>query len=177
MREGARLMPAGARGSFFDRILGWCAFAACVLLVLQVVSVTVEVLLRLVLNVSLSWVTAFNEWSLLLIAFLGAAWLEREGGHTKDDSVIEPFPRARVVSDWIGRLLGIGICLLLIYYGGRATWEKLVSWEFDYFKMREIPVFWVYAFIPLGCLLWLIQLLRKRRAPPRGEAPPAAEAG
>jgi TRAP-type C4-dicarboxylate transport system permease small subunit len=162
-------------GRLFDRLLGWCAFAACVLLVLQVVSVTAEVLLRLFANESLSWVTAFNEWSLLLIAFLGAAWLEREGGHTKDDSVMERFgPGARIVSDWVGRLLGIGICLLLIYYGARATWDKLISWEFDYFKMREIPVFWVYAFIPLGGLLWLIQLLRKRRAasttPPTGDA-------
>jgi hypothetical protein len=42
--------------------------------------------------------------------------------------------------------------------------------------MREIPVFWVYVFIPFGALLWLIQLLRRRRALP-GEAPPAGEAG
>jgi TRAP-type C4-dicarboxylate transport system permease small subunit len=170
--RGARLVSG-----VFDRILGWYAFAACVLLMLQVASVTAEVVLRLVFNVSLSWVTAFNEWSLLLIAFLGAAWLEREGGHTKDDSVMEHFgPRARAWSDRIGRGLGIGICLLLIWYGGWATWEKLASWEFDYFKMREIPVFWVYAFIPLGCLLWMIQLLRRRRTPP-ASAPPAADAG
>jgi TRAP-type C4-dicarboxylate transport system permease small subunit len=160
----------------FDRLLGWCAFAACVLLVLQVVSVTAEVLLRHFFNVSLSWVTAANEWSLLLIAFLGAAWLERENGHTKDDSVIEHLgPGMRVWSDRLGCGLGVGICLLLIWYGGGATIEKLVSWEFDYFKMREVPVFWVYAFIPLGCLLWLIQLLRKRQKRPG--APPAGDAG
>jgi TRAP-type C4-dicarboxylate transport system permease small subunit len=160
----------------FDRLLDWSAFGACVLLVLQVVSVTAEVLLRLFFDVSLSWVTAANEWSLLLIAFLGAAWLEREGGHTKDDSVIEHLdPGMRVWSDRLGRGLGVGICLLLIWYGGRATIEKVASWEFDYFKMREVPVFWVYAFIPLGCLLWLIQLLRKR--PKRADAPPASDAG
>jgi TRAP-type C4-dicarboxylate transport system permease small subunit len=160
----------------FDRLLGWCAFAACVLLMLQVASVTVEVLLRLMANYSLPWITAFNEWSLLLIAFLGAAWLEGEGGHTKDDSVIERFgPWARRWSDQIGRWLGVGICLLLIWYGGLATWEKLASYEFDYFKMREIPVFWVYVFIPVGSLLWLIQLLRKRRKPPDA-APPAGDA-
>jgi TRAP-type C4-dicarboxylate transport system permease small subunit len=161
----------------FDRLLGSCAFAACVLLMLQVASVTLEVLLRYFADVSLPWVTAFNEWSLLLIAFLGAAWLEREGGHTKDDSVMERFgSRARAWTDALGRALGAGILLLLIWYGGRATIEKLVSWEFDYFKMREIPVFWVYVFIPFGALLWLIQLLRRRRALP-GEAPPAGEAG
>jgi TRAP-type C4-dicarboxylate transport system permease small subunit len=162
---------------FFDRLLGGCAFAACVLLMLQVASVTVEVLLRQVADVSLPWVNTFNEWSLILIAFLGAAWLEREGGHTRDDSVIERFgPRARRLSDWLGRALGIVVCLVLIWYGARETWEKLVSWEFDYFKMREIPVFWVYAFIPFGCLLWLIQLLR-RRAKAGGEAPPRSAGG
>lgn len=169
------MMRQGGPSGVFDRILGGCAFAACVLLMLQVASVTLEVVLRQAANISLLWVTAFNEWSLLLIAFLGAAWLEREGGHTKDDSVMERLgPRARRWSGQIGRWLGVGVCLVLIWYGGLATWEKLASYEFDYFKMREVPIFWVYVFIPLGSLLWMIQLLRRRRSPP-GEAPPKSD--
>ena len=168
-------MSSGMRRGLFDRVLGACAWLACALLLLQVVSVTAEVVLRLAADISLSWVTAFNEWSLLLIAFLGAAWLEREGGHTKDDSMIEFFgPSARHWSAHLSRWIGVGVCLLLIWYGAAATWEKFASNEFDFFKMREVPIFWVYFFIPAGSLLWLIQLLRRPRLPP-GEAPPASD--
>jgi TRAP-type C4-dicarboxylate transport system permease small subunit len=154
----------GARA--FDRLLDACAFAACVLLMFQVISVTLEVVLRLAVDISLPWVTAFNEWSLLLIAFLGAAWLEREGGHTRDDTIIEQAgPRARRLSETASRLLGIVICLLLVWYGFQIAWEKFARNEFDFFKMREIPVFWVYLAIPLGSLLWLVQLLRGRQQP------------
>jgi TRAP-type C4-dicarboxylate transport system permease small subunit len=151
----------------FDRLLDACAFAACLLLVFQVASVTLEVVLRLAFDISLSWVTAFNEWSLLLVTFLGAAWLEREGGHTRDDSMIERAgPRVHRLSDIVGRLLGLLICALLVWYGFTVAWEKFSRNEFDFFKMREVPVFWVYLAIPLGSLLWFVQILRRRRPPP-----------
>ncbi len=157
---------------WFDRTLDAAALLACLLLVFQVVSVTADVLSRYFFDHSFLCVIAFNEWSLLFIAMLGAAWLEREGEHTRDDSLIERLgPRAQLWSLRFGQILGIGICLVLVWYGFKVSGEKYAGDEFDFFKMREIPIFWIYLAIPVGSLLWLIQILRNlRRGPrPRGD--------
>ena len=46
--------------------------------------------------------------------------------------------------------------------GAKVTWENYTTDAYDFFKLREIPVYPVYAIIPFGSLLWLIQLLRER---------------
>ena len=36
---------------------------------------------------------------------------------------------------------------------------------YDFFKLPNVPIFYVYLIIPVGSLLWLIQLLRKQSRP------------
>jgi TRAP-type C4-dicarboxylate transport system permease small subunit len=158
----------------FDRVLNVCAWIACGMLLFQVASVSVDVLLRYFFSISFGWITALNEWSLVFVAFLGAAWLEREGGHTRDDSMLDMLgPWAKKSSEWVGWALGVGVCLVLVWYGTRVTWNHYATGVYDFFKLREVPVFWIYLVIPFGCLLWLVQLLRRisagrtaRGAPP-----------
>lgn len=146
----------------FDRVLDVCAFLACALLVLEVISVSLDVILRQFFDVSLLWITAFNEWSLLFVAFLGAGWLEREGGHTRDDSIIEGLgPEVLKWSARLGWLLGVCVCAFLIWYGAIRAWNLYQKNVYDFFKLREVPIFWIYAMIPIGSLLWLIQLSRR----------------
>jgi TRAP-type C4-dicarboxylate transport system permease small subunit len=150
--------------SAFDRVLDGCAWIACALLLFQVASVSLDVVLRYFFNVSIGWITALNEWSLVYVAFLGAAWLEREGGHTADDSILELLgPWAKKASQRIGWALGVFVCAVLVWYGAKVTWNNYVSGAYDFFKLREVPVFWIYLVIPFGCLLWLLQLLRRIR--------------
>ena len=89
--------------AIFDRLLDACAWLACLLLVFQVVSVSAEVVARYFFGVSFGAVTALNEWSLVFLTFLGAAWLQREGGHTSDNSLLAMFPAwVRPMSIWFG---------------------------------------------------------------------------
>lgn len=148
--------------ALFDRVLDACAWIACGLLLFQVGSVSVDVLLRYFFSISVGWITALNEWSLVFVTFLGAAWLEREGGHTRDDSILGTLgPWAIKSSEWISWALGVIVCLILVSYGARVTWNNYVTGVYDFFKLREVPIFWIYFIIPLGSLLWLLQLLRR----------------
>ncbi len=159
--------------SVFDRVLDACAWIACAMLLFQVASVSADVILRQFFNLSLAWITALNEWSLVYVAFLGAAWLEREGGHTRDDSMLDMLgPWARKSSEWIGWLLGVGVCIILVWYGTKVTWNNYATRVYDFFKLREVPVFWIYLIIPIGSLLWLLQLLRRigKRDPAKYDA-------
>ena len=146
----------------FDRLLDACAWVACLMLLFQVASVSIDVVLRYFWDISYSWITALNEWSLVYIAFLGAGWLEREGGHTRDESLLRLFgPWAKPLAYWGGAALGIAICAFLVWFGTRVTWDKYVNGVYDFFKIQAVPIFWIYLVIPAGSALWLVQLLRQ----------------
>ena len=158
-------------GRAFDRLLDASAFVSCALLLFQVVSVCADVLLRDFADLSFAWLTASNEWSLVFVAFVGAAWLQREGGHTKDDSMLDLFGDwSKPASEWLGLGLGILVCVFLVWYGTEVTWNKYATGVYDFFKLPDVPVFWIYLIIPIGSFLWLIQLIReavaRHRRPP-----------
>lgn len=144
-----------------DAVTTGMAVVAGALLIFQVVSVTVDVVLRYFFEAPIRGVIAFNEWSLLYIAFLGAPWLQRMGGHISVDIFTElGGPRVQRTSSVLGMVLGILSCLVLIYFGAIVTYEKYVDEVYDYFKLRDVPVWPVYLVIPIGSLVWLLQLLR-----------------
>jgi TRAP-type C4-dicarboxylate transport system permease small subunit len=163
-----------AAGRAFDRLLDACAWIGCALLAFQVISVSVEIVCRYLFDISFSVVTPLNEWSLVYLTFVGVAWLQREGGHTSDDSIVTMLPpwvnRTAQRAGWV---LAIVTCGLLTWYGALATWDNYVKDTYDFFKLRDVPIFYVYLIIPIGSLLWLIQLLRRQSRPgsARGPAP------
>jgi len=144
-----------------DLVINAMAVVAAALLLFQVVSVTIDVLLRYFFGMPIRGVIALNEWSLLYIAFLGAPWLQRQGGHVSVDIFTElGGPGTQRASNLLGIVLGVFSCLVLIYFGSVVTYEKYVDDVYDYFKMRDVPVWPVYLVIPFGSLIWLLQLLR-----------------
>lgn len=144
-----------------DLVISAMAVVAAALLLFQVVSVSIDVVLRYFFNMPIRGVIALNEWSLLYIAFLGAPWLQRQGGHVSVDIFTElGGPKTQRASNLLGIALGIFSCLVLIYFGSIVTYEKYVDDVYDYFKMRDVPVWPVYLVIPFGSLIWLLQLFR-----------------
>jgi TRAP-type C4-dicarboxylate transport system permease small subunit len=157
-------------GRLFDRLLDICAGIGCALLAFQVISVSVEIICRYFFDISFSVITPLNEWSLVYLTFVGVAWLQREGGHTSDDSIVVLLPRwVNVAAQWLGFAIAIVTCALLTWYGALATWDNYSKNTYDFFKLPDVPIFIVYLIIPLGSLLWLIQLLRPQSWP--GAAP------
>ncbi len=149
-------------GILFDKLLNFCIGLACVLVVVQVISVSIDVLARQLFGVSFQWITPFNEWGLVYLTFLGVGWLQREKGHVGDDSIAALMP-AWWSSSFriIGIILGLASCLLLTVYGAYVTWERYVTDAYDYFKLDSVPIWVAYIIIPLGSLLWLIQIIRE----------------
>lgn len=159
MKLGARL------GQAFDRTLNFLAWLACLLILFQVVSVSTEVMVRYFFGISFGWVTSLNEWSLVFLTFLGVAWLQREGGHTSDDSIIQLLPGwVKVAAGHVATVLALLTCGMLTWYGAKVTWQNYANNTYDFFKIREVPVFVIYAIIPIGSFLWLLQLLRSLRS-------------
>src|SRR4029078_2910803 len=109
-------LPEGA-GRFFDRLLDACAWIGCALLGFQVISVSVEIICRYFFNISFSVITPLNEWSLVYLKFVGAAWLQSEGRHTSDDSIVTLLPTwVHSAAQRMGWVLAIVTCGLLTWY-------------------------------------------------------------
>ncbi len=159
-----------AAGRAFDRLLDGCAWIGCAMLAFQVVSVSVEIICRYLFGISFSVVTPLNEWSLVYLTVLGAAWLQREGGHTSDDSIVALLPSwVQWLARRLGWLLAVVTCGLLTWYGALVTFDNYSKNTYDFFKLPNFPIFYVYIIIPIGSLLWLIQLLRRQSRPSASE--------
>lgn len=145
-----------------DAVIDAAAWLARMLLLFEVVTITAGVILRYTAGISFSWLNSLNEWTLLWIAFLGAAWLERGNGHVSVDTFIEV--AGEHVVRWaklFGWLLGLVCCAILLWYSAAVTYEKLISGAYDFFKIRNFPIYPIYAVIPFGFLLWVLQILRQ----------------
>lgn len=148
-------------GRLFDHVTNFCAALAGVMLVGQMVGVCADVLARLLFNRPIDGITALTEWSLVYIAFLGAAWLQRQKGHVSVDMVLQNVSRGPALCLTVfSLLLGLFVTALVTIYGTRVTWIKFVENEYDFFKLAWMPLWVIYAAIPLGAALWFIQLCR-----------------
>ncbi len=146
---------------FFDWIVNAFAFLAAVLLIFIMLSVTSEVVLRTFFNLPQVWVIEFCEYSLLFIAFLGAAWLLRNEGHVKMDLVLKRMgPNKQAIANIVSSAFGIIISLALIYYGTLVTWDNYQRGLYFY-TVLQTPTAAILAVIPIGSLLLFIQFIRR----------------
>jgi TRAP-type C4-dicarboxylate transport system permease small subunit len=73
----------------FDRIIDFMALLAGILLVAAVLIVCWEIGMRYFFQKPLVWMVEVCEYILFSIAFLGAPWLLKKGGHVSVDVVTE----------------------------------------------------------------------------------------
>ena len=161
-RQGTMMDKRSKFGVGFDRLLDFFLAVGCVIMVFQVLSVSADVFSRYFFNISFLWVTPINEWGLVYLTFLGAAWLQREKGHVGDDSVdsLLPAPVRRFFRS-IGVILAIASCGVLFVYGAYVVWQLYEKNTYDFFKLESIPLYAVYVVIPFGGFLWLLQIVRE----------------
>ena len=145
----------------FDRILGCMALIAAILLTFTMLSVTTDVVMRYVLDRPMLWVVEITEYILLWIPFMGAAWLLKHDGHVKVDILLSRLnPRVQTRLSTITSLLGMMICLVLVWYGIKVTWNYFIEGRYVYSPL-SIPTAYVMGIVPLGSFVLLIQFIRR----------------
>ena len=144
----------------FDRLIESLAVIAGVLLLLVALAVSYSVLSRYLGFKPPVWVLQYTEYALLWITFLGAAWLLREGGHIKIDTLVMRLkPRALKRVDIIDNILGIAVCVTIFWFGTFHTIDLYRRMIMDV-KGVSVPKFAFFLIIPIGGLMLLIQFIR-----------------
>jgi len=147
--------------AIFDVIVDSLAIFAGALLVLVMLSVTMDVILRYFFSRPQSWVGELSEYALLYITFAGTAWVLKRDQHVKIDILIAALsPKKRKIFNLPVCIIGIFVCAILTYYGVKVTWDHFARGVCNV-SLMEFPKGPLLAVIPVGMFLLLIQFIRR----------------
>jgi len=138
--------------------MGW---AVAALLTIAMLLVCCDVGSRYFLNRPLVWGVEVCEYILLGITSLGLAWLLKQDRHVKVEIVLAQLkPKAQALTNAITSGLGAITFAIIVWYGGQRVWE-LYQWGAQTTKVLFVPKAPLVGFLILGCLLLVIQFVRR----------------
>lgn len=147
--------------SVFNYILDSLGLVASVLIVIAMLVVVTDVVMRYFLNRPIDWSTEITEYTLLFIAFLGAAWVLRREGHVRMDLVLNRLePRTQALLNTVTSIIGAFMWLTITWFSVKATLE-FQQLGFFFFTPLRTPKFIVMSVIPVGSALLFIQFMRR----------------
>lgn len=142
---------------------GLMVFLGATLTLFLTVSISYGALSRYALGQSLAWVTEVSAYSLLFLAFLGAAEVLRRDGHVNVDILLNALrPRPRAMLNLVTALLGLLTSLLLLRYGLDVTMESFRTGQVEV-SILQIPKHYLLGVIPLGSFFLGIGYVEKIR--------------
>jgi TRAP-type C4-dicarboxylate transport system permease small subunit len=107
------------------------------------------------------WTLQYTEYGLLWITFLGAAWLLREGGHIRIDTVISRlYPKTLRKVEIIDDILGFIVSVVIFWFGTIHTIDLFQRGIMEV-KGTIVPKFPLFLIIPLGGLTLSLQFGRQ----------------
>lgn len=143
----------------FDGAVNGGFFIATALIIFIMLAITFDVITRYTGHPQI-WTVEVTEYTLLYICFLGTAWVLKQGGHVKVDLLTNRLnSRTQALLGIIGSVIGIVTSLVLVIYGSVVTWDYFLAGQFQNTHLMP-PSAPLYAVIPIGSLLLLIQFIR-----------------
>lgn len=138
----------------FVRLNDWLAQASAILIALMMLTVVYDVVARLVFRAPTLWVIDVNEYLLVYVTFIPAAWILLRDGHVKVELVVQRLgPRGQHVMGLISNFIGLVYCVILTWQGWLVTWQAYVN-GYRFSTALAAPQWPIYAIIPLGAA-WL----------------------
>jgi len=155
------LKSGGSFSKDFDRILGFLAFCAGILIVLIMVAITVGVVLRFTPLGSIVWIFEITDYCLLWITFLGTAWVLKQEGHVRMDMILNTLkPRNQALLNMMTSIAGAIACLILAFFSSKVTWQHFQT-HYLFTRFLEVPSYPILVIIPIGSLLLVVQFVRR----------------
>jgi TRAP-type C4-dicarboxylate transport system permease small subunit len=147
-------------GRVFDRIIDVMLLLAGVIVFIQTLWITQDVIIRKAFN--FTWAPSFEilSFSILWMTFLGTTAIYRDRGHVVMEAVVERFPpRAANIINLISTCAVAGLIAFLLFYSARLTIQDYQN----HFVLATIlkPVKWpIEMIIPIAFFALFIQSIR-----------------
>lgn len=121
----------------------------CVLMVLQLMS-------RYIFSSPLLFTEEFSRLSYVWVAFLGMAIAHRRRDHIRVELFFNMLPPgARKVAEVI---INLCCCVILAYLGYWGV-EYMIFNQWNVAASVDFPLYYVYAALPVGCLLAIVNIV------------------
>jgi C4-dicarboxylate transporter DctQ subunit len=162
------------RKNAFDYFIECLAYLGGIIILAITIAVTASALVRYLGFRAPIWTLQYTEYGLLWFTFLGAAWLLREGGHIRIDTVISRLyaPSRRKV-EITNDILGFIVSVVIFWFGTLHTIDLFQRGIMEV-KGVTVPKSPFFLIIPIGGLTLSIQFVRNflkkiRSKPDHGE--------
>ena len=149
------------RKSGFDFIIESLAYIAGIIILAVTFSVSWTAVVRYLGFRPPLWTFQFTEYALLWFTFLGAAWLLREGGHIRIDTIVSRLPtKTQRHVGIINDILGFIVSVIIFWFGTLHTIDLFQRGIMEV-KGATVPKSPIFLIIPLGGLTLAIQFARQ----------------
>lgn len=148
------------RRNGLDFIIEFLAYLAGIIILALTFVVTGAALMRYMGFRAPIWTLQYTEYGLLWFTFLGAAWLLREEGHIKIDTIISRlYAKTRRKVEIIDDILGFIVSIAIFWFG---TLHTIDLYQRGIMEVKGVTVlkFPIFLIIPLGGLALSIQFVR-----------------
>ena len=151
----------------FARVNAVLARVTALLIGLMMLTVVYDVVARLAFRAPTLWVIDINEYLLVYVTFIPAAWILQRDNHVKVEIAVSRLqPRAQRVMSLVTDLVGFFYCAILSWQGWLVAWAALEK-GYRFSTALSFPQFPVFVIIPLGAawlgLAFLVRLLSAAR--------------
>lgn len=143
----------GRKSNMFFRVQEYAGlalfFLMCLLMILQLLS-------RYVFSSPLLFTEEFSRLAYVWVAFLGMAVAHRRRDHIRIDLFTDMLPAGvKKALDAVTQV----VCLLFLAYLGYWGVEYMIFNQWNVAASVDFPLFWVYAALPVGCALSIVNIV------------------
>jgi len=143
------------RKGYFDWVIDGMACLAGILLCGAVIIECLEICMRYFVRQPLVWTVEVCEYILFSVAFLGAPWLLKNGGHVSVDILVERLGgRGRKVLGILSSSVGMFVSAVICWFSVATARDCYVG-GVVVTKTLTVPKHYFLALIALGYLLLL----------------------
>lgn len=146
---------------FIDAILNGAGFLSAVLTVLVTFLLLYEVATRYFLRDPSIWALDFTMYAICYLTFLGAAWLQREGGHVRVEiltGLLNPRNQALVMG--LTSVVAFLSCAIFCWQAVILTLSAYQEGEFID-GLIVVPRSLILGIMPFGLFLLCVEFVRK----------------
>ena len=157
-----RAAPLGAAPSFIvsvDALSRFCGWAGAALVGVMLAIICYDVALRYLLNSPTSWSTEIATYLLVAMAFLTAAWAQREGAHIRVELLVDLLGgEARRTLELVAAWVGAGFLAFVAWQSVAMTYDNWLN-GVRIFSLLNTPVYLPQIPVAFGLAAFMLATL------------------
>lgn len=146
---------------YIDKTNEWTGRIVAYLVLYMMFTLVYEVVARYVFNAPTLWALELNQYALCIYVALSGGYVALYGQHVNVEIFYEKFsPKRKALIDILTSVCVYMVLLTLLWKSGYIAWETWESKETSY-SLLAAPLFPAKVAIPIGALLFLLQITAK----------------